>query len=276
MNNHGNYIISLGNLCRWLAQQAESLGVEVYAGFAAAEILYDAQDKGGAVLGVATGDVGIAKDGSHKPEYQPGMELRAKYTLFAEGCRGSLSQELMSRFNLRDGIDPQKYGIGLKELWQVTPDKHRPGLVLHSQGWPLDSKTGGGSFMYHFEDQLVAVGFVVHLNYENPHLSPYDEFQRFKTHAADTRHVRRREAAVVRRAGNQRRRPAIGPAARISRRCADRLRRGLLNVPRIKGTHNGNEDRDAGRGGRVRGLARGASTRRIDRVSGDVQAVLGP
>src|SRR5450759_1130980 len=160
MNNHGNYIISLGNLCRWLAQQAESLGVEVYAGFAAAEVLYDARDKGGAVLGVATGDMGIAKDGSRKPEYQPGMELRAKYTLFAEGCRGSLSQELMSRFNLRDGIDPQKYGIGIKELWQVTPEKHRPGLVLHSQGWPLDTRTGGGSFLYHYEDQLVAVGFV--------------------------------------------------------------------------------------------------------------------
>src|SRR6266851_2924440 len=184
MNNHGNYIISLGNLCRWLAQQAESLGVEVYAGFAAAGTLYDAREKGGAVLGVATGDVGIAKDGSRKPEYQPGMELRAKYTLFAEGCRGSLSQELMSRFNLRDGIDPQKYGIGLKELWQVAPDKHRPGLVLHSQGWPLDARTGGGSFLYHFEEQFVAVGFVVHLNYENPHLSPYDEFQRFKTHPA--------------------------------------------------------------------------------------------
>ncbi len=138
----------------------------------------------GAVRGVATGDVGIAKDGTHKPEFQPGMELHAKYTLFAEGCRGSLSQELMAKFALRDGIDPQKYGIGIKELWQVEPAKHQRGLVSHSQGWPLDSRTGGGSFQYHFGDLLVAVGFVVHLNYENPHLSPYDEFQRYKSHPA--------------------------------------------------------------------------------------------
>ena len=150
MNNHGNYIVSLGNVCRWLAQQAEALGVEIYPGFPAAEVLYD--DKG-AVRGVATGDMGVARDGTHKPDYQPGMELHAKYTLFAEGCRGSLSQELMQKFNLRDGVDPQKYGIGLKELWEVAPDKHHKGLVVHSQGWPLDSKTGGGSFLYHFDDR---------------------------------------------------------------------------------------------------------------------------
>ena len=144
MANHGMYIASLGDVCRWLARQAEALGVEIYPGFAAAEILYDDH---GAVRGVATGDMGVAKDGAHKNEYQPGMELVAKYTLFAEGCRGSLSQELMQKFNLRDGVDPQKYGIGLKELWQVAPNKHRKGLVLHSQGWPLDSKTGGGSFV---------------------------------------------------------------------------------------------------------------------------------
>jgi electron-transferring-flavoprotein dehydrogenase len=238
MNNHGNYIISLGNLCRWLAQQAEALGVEVYAGFAAAEILYDARDKGGAVLGVATGDMGIAKDGSRKPEYQPGMELRAKYTLFAEGCRGSLSQELMSRFNLRDGIDPQKYGIGLKELWQIAPDKHRPGLVLHSQGWPLDSRTGGGSFLYHFEDQLVAVGFVVHLNYENPHLSPYDEFQRFKTHSAirGTFEGAKRlsyGARALNEGGLQSVPQLVFPGGALIG-CAA----GFVNVPRIKGVHN--------------------------------------
>jgi electron-transferring-flavoprotein dehydrogenase len=181
MNNHGMYVVSLGNVCRWLATQAEALGVEIYPGFPAAEILWN--DKG-AVRGVATGDMGVARDGSHKPEFQPGMELHAKYTLFAEGCRGSLSQELMAKFNLRDGIDPQKYGIGIKELWEVAPGKHHKGLVLHSQGWPLDSNTGGGSFIYHFDDNLVTVGFVVHLNYENPYLSPYDEFQRFKTHPA--------------------------------------------------------------------------------------------
>ena len=181
MNNHGNYIVSLGNVCRWLAQQAETLGVEIYPGFPAAEVLYGDD---GHVRGVATGDMGVAKDGSHKPEYQPGMELHARYTLFAEGCRGSLSQALMARFNLRDGVDPQKYGIGIKELWQVKPEQHRKGLVVHGQGWPLDSATGGGSFIYHFGDDLVAVGFVVHLNYANPNLSPYDEFQRFKLHPA--------------------------------------------------------------------------------------------
>ncbi len=135
MNNHGNSIVSLGNVCRWLAAQAEALGVEIYAGFAAAEVLYDEH---GAVRGVATGDMGVARDGAHKPDYQPGMELHAKYTLFAEGCRGSLSQELMARFDLRDGVDPQKYGIGIKELWQVAPEQHHPGLVVHTQGWPLD------------------------------------------------------------------------------------------------------------------------------------------
>ncbi|MEO7761617.1 MAG: NAD(P)/FAD-dependent oxidoreductase, partial [Casimicrobiaceae bacterium] len=173
LNNHGNYIVSLGNVCKWLGTQAEALGIEIYPGFAAAEVLFNDD---GSVKGVATGDVGIAKDGTHKPDYAPGMELHAKYTLFAEGARGNLSQELMARFKLRDSVDPQKYGIGLKELWQVDPAQHKPGLVVHSQGWPLDSKTGGGSFQYHFtneqDDKLVAVGFVVHLNYQNPYLSP--------------------------------------------------------------------------------------------------------
>ena len=235
MGNHGNYIASLGNLCRWLGRQAEALGVEIYPGFAAAEVLYDER---GAVAGVATGDMGIAKDGTHKPEFQPGMELRAKYTLFAEGCRGSLSEELMKRFNLRDGVDPQKYGIGLKELWQVEPSRHRRGLVVHSQGWPLDSRTGGGSFLYHYGENLVAAGFVVHLNYENPHLSPYDEFQRFKTHPAirDTFAGGKRLAYGARaiNEGGLQSVPKLAFPGGALVGCAA----GFLNVPRIKGTHN--------------------------------------
>ena len=235
MNNHGNYIGSLGNLCRWLATQAEALGVEIYPGFAAAEVLFDER---GAVAGVATGDVGIAKDGTHKPEYQPGMELRAKYTLFAEGCRGSLSRLLMQRYNLRDGVDPQKYGIGLKELWQVEPSRHRKGLVMHSQGWPLDARTGGGSFIYHYGDNLVACGFVVHLNYTNPHLSPYDEFQRFKTHPAirDTFAGGKRlayGARAISEGGLQSVPKVAFPGGALVGDAA-----GFLNVPRIKGTHN--------------------------------------
>ena len=179
MNNHGNYVVSLGNVCRWLATKAEALGVEIYPGFAAAEVLFDGS---GAVAGVATGDMGLAKDGHHKDSFTRGMELRAKYTLFAEGARGSLTKTLMHRFGLGEGRQPQKFGLGLKELWQVAPEKYRPGLVQHTFGWPLDNRTGGGSFLYHFDDRLVSVGFVVHLNYENPYLSPYEEFQRFKNH----------------------------------------------------------------------------------------------
>jgi len=235
MDNHGMYIVSLGNVCRWLGQQAEALGVEIYPGFAAAEILLDEK---GAVRGVATGDLGVAKDGSHKGEYQQGMELHAKYTLFAEGCRGSLSQELMQRFNLRDGIDPQKYGIGLKELWQVAPGKHQKGLVLHSQGWPLDTKTGGGSFVYHFGDNLAAVGFVVHLNYENPHLSPYDEFQRFKTHPSirGTFEGGKRLAYGARaiNEGGLQAVPKLSFPGGALIGCAA----GFVNLPRIKGSHN--------------------------------------
>jgi electron-transferring-flavoprotein dehydrogenase len=235
MNNDGNYIVSLGNVCRWLAAQAEALGVEIYAGFPAAEVLYDER---GAVRGVATGDMGVARDGSHKPEYQPGMELHAKYTLFAEGCRGSLSQELMSRFKLRDGVDWQKYGIGIKELWQVAPEKHDPGLVVHTQGWPLDAHTGGGSFIYHFEDNLVAVGFVVHLDYANPHLSPYDEFQRFKTHPAirTTFEGGKRlcyGARAISEGGLQSIPKLDFPGGALIGDAA-----GFVNVPRIKGTHN--------------------------------------
>ena len=235
MRNHGNYIVSLGNVCQWLAQQAETLGVEIYPGFAAAEVLYTDT---GAVRGVATGDMGVAKDGTHKASYQPGMELHARYTLFAEGCRGSLSQELMARFNLRDGIDPQKYGIGIKELWQVASDRHRPGLVVHTQGWPLDTETGGGSFVYHLEDRQVAVGFVVHLNYRNPHLSPYDEFQRFKTHPSirSTFEGGKRlsyGARAINEGGLQSIPKLAFPGGALIG-CAA----GFVNLPRIKGSHN--------------------------------------
>ncbi len=181
MHNHGNYIISLGNLCRWLGQQAEGLGVEIYPGFAAAEVLYR---EDGSVKGVATGDLGIGKDGTHTENYQVGMELHAKQTLFAEGCRGSLTKTLMQKFNLREGVDPQAYGIGIKELWEVKPERHQAGLIVHTTGWPVDSKTYGGSFLYHLENNQVAVGFVVGLDYQNPWMSPFDEFQRFKTHPA--------------------------------------------------------------------------------------------
>ena len=179
--NHGNYVISLGNLCRWLGQQAESLGVEIFPGFAAAEVLYDQR---GAVMGVATGDMGVNRKGEKTDSYQPGMELHAKYTFFAEGCRGSLGRQLQEKFALRIGVDPQVYGIGLKELWDVRPEKHKQGLVVHTAGWPLERDTYGGSFLYHLENNQVAVGFVVGLAYTNPYLSPYEEFQRFKTHPA--------------------------------------------------------------------------------------------
>lgn len=235
MNNHGNYIVSLGNVCRWLAQQAEALGVEIYPGFAAAEVLYHDD---GSVKGVATGDMGVAKDGSHKPEYARGMELHAKYTLIAEGVRGSLAKEIQARFDLRDGVDPQKFGIGIKELWKVEPSKHQPGLVMHSQGWPLDAKTGGGSFLYHLDDHQVVVGFVVHLNYENPHLSPYDEFQRFKTHPAIRATFEGGKriaygARAINEGGLQSIPKLVFPGGALIGCSA-----GFVNVPRIKGSHN--------------------------------------
>src|SRR5216684_7456768 len=181
MHNHGNYIISLGNLCRWLAKEAEELGVEIYPGFAAAEVLYD---ETGRVRGVATGDMGIGKDGERTERYTPGVELIARETLFAEGARGSLTKTLFERFRLREGCDPQTFGIGLKELWEIAPERHQPGLVVHTIGWPLDWRTYGGSFLYHLENDQVAVGFVVGLDYRNPFLNPFEEFQRFKTHPA--------------------------------------------------------------------------------------------
>jgi electron-transferring-flavoprotein dehydrogenase len=178
--NHGNYVVSLGNVCRWLGQQAEALGVEIFPGFAAAEVLWE----GSSVKGVATGDMGINRKGEKTDAYQPGMELHGKYTFFAEGCRGHLGRQLEAKLGLRAGTDPQVYGIGIKELWEVKPERHQPGLVIHTAGWPLDAGTYGGSFMYHMEERLVAVGFVVGLGYSNPYLSPYEEFQRFKTHPA--------------------------------------------------------------------------------------------
>ncbi len=177
--NHGNYVVSLGSVARWLGQQAEALGVEIYPGFAGAEVLYH---EDGSVKGVATGDMGVGRDGQPTDAYQPGMELHAKYTLFAEGCRGHLGKQLEAKFNLRNGADPQVYGLGIKELWEVTPDNHQPGLVMHTAGWPLESDTYGGSFLYHFGENLVAVGFVVGLGYSNPFLSPFEEFQRYKLH----------------------------------------------------------------------------------------------
>jgi electron-transferring-flavoprotein dehydrogenase len=178
--NHGNYVVSLGSVCRWLGQQAEAAGIEIFPGFAANEVLFENQT----VKGVATGDVGIGKNGERTASYQPGMELHAKYTLFAEGCRGHLGRQLEEKLGLRQGTEPQTYGIGLKELWEVQPGQHQPGLVVHTAGWPLERDTYGGSFLYHLENRQVAVGFVVGLGYTNPYLSPYEEFQRFKTHPA--------------------------------------------------------------------------------------------
>ncbi|MEP3348860.1 MAG: electron transfer flavoprotein-ubiquinone oxidoreductase [Marinomonas sp.] len=179
MHNHGNYVISLGNLCRWLAEQAEAMGVEIFPGFAAAEILYNDD---GSVKGIATGDMGIGRDGSQKGSYMPGMELHAKYTVFSEGCRGHLGKELIAKFDLDKESDTQHYGIGIKELWDIDPAKHRPGLVVHGAGWPLEKDTNGGSFLYHGENNQVVVGLVIDLSYSNPYLSPYDEFQRMKHH----------------------------------------------------------------------------------------------
>ena len=235
MNNHGNFIGSLGNVTRWLGKQAEALGVEIYPGFAASEVLYD---DNGAVRGIATGDMGVSREGEMKDSYTRGMELRGKYTLFAEGARGSLSKQLIENFRLGEGREPQKYGIGIKELWQIDPAKHRPGLVQHSFGWPLDGTTGGGSFLYHFEDGLVSVGFVIHLNYQNPTLSPFDEFQRFKTHPmiAPTFEGGKRIAYGARALteGGWQSVPKLTFPGGALLGCSA----GFMNVPRIKGSHN--------------------------------------
>ncbi len=234
MHNHGNYIVSLGNFCRWLGQQAEELGVEIYPGFAAAEVLYH---EDGSVKGVATGDMGIGKDGEKTDAWQPGMELWAKQTIFAEGCRGSLTKALFERFRLHDGADPQTYGIGIKELWEVKPELHQPGSITHTVGWPVDTATYGGSFMYHLENNQVVVGFVIGLDYQNPYLSPFEEFQRFKTHPA------------IRKVFEGGRRLSYGARA-LTEGGLQSLPRltfpggllvgdtaGFLNVPKIKGTH---------------------------------------
>jgi electron-transferring-flavoprotein dehydrogenase len=233
MHNAGNYIVSLGNVCRWLATQAEALGVEIYPGFPAAELLEDA----GRIVGIATGDMGIGKDGQPTEGFQRGMELRARYTLLAEGCRGSLSKQLIRRFDLRDGHDPQTYAIGIKELWEIPAAHHRPGLVEHSIGWPLDRGTYGGSFLYHFGDNLVSCGFVVGLDYRNPWLSPFDEMQRFKTHPAVRGHFEGgRRVSYGARALNEGGLQSIPrltfPGGALIGDAA-----GFVNVPKIKGTH---------------------------------------
>ena len=235
MSNHGNFVVSLGNVARWLATKAEGLGVEIYPGFAAAEVLYGA---GGEVAGVATGDMGIGKKGEHKDAFTRGMELRAKYTLFAEGARGSLSKQLIARFELAKDREPQKFGIGLKELWKVAPEKHKPGLVQHTSGWPLGNSTGGGSFLYHLEDNQVAVGFVVNLNYKNPYIAPFEEFQRFKQHPSirSTFEGGKRlsyGARAITEGGWQSVPKLTFPGGALIG-CAA----GFINLPRIKGSHN--------------------------------------
>jgi electron-transferring-flavoprotein dehydrogenase len=234
MSNDGCYTLSLGNFCRWLAGQAEALGVEIFPGFAAAEVLFHDD---GSVKGVATGDMGVGRDGQHKDSYQPGMELHAKYTLFGEGVRGNLSKQLMAHYNLRDGVEPQTYAIGIKELWDIDPDKHVPGRVIHTQGWPLDDTVGGG-FIYHQANNQVAIGFVVALDYKNPHLSPFDEMQRFKTHPA-VREILEggRRVAYGARAINEGGLQAI-PKLVFPGGALIGCSAGFVNVPRIKGTHN--------------------------------------
>ncbi len=233
MNNHGNYIVSLGDVCRWLGQQAEALGVEIYPGFAAAEVL----EEDGRVVGVATGDMGIGRDGQPTASHQRGMELRARLTLFAEGCRGSLTKKLEHRFTLRDGHDPQTYAIGVKELWEVPANNHRPGLVEHSVGWPLDAGTYGGSFIYHFGNNLVSYGFVIALDYRNPWLSPFEEMQRFKTHPAVRGHFEGgRRISYGARALNEGGFQSI-PTLTFPGGALIGCTAGFLNVPKIKGTH---------------------------------------
>ncbi len=235
MLNHGNYIASLGNVCRWLATHAESLGVEIYPGMAASELVYN---EDGSVKGVVAGVFGIGKDGEPGPDYQPGIELHAKYTFIGEGVRGSLAKQLQAKYGLTDNRDPQKFGIGIKELWQVPDAAFEPGLTQHTFGWPLDNTTGGGSFMYHFGDNYVAIGFVVHLNYKNPWISPFDEFQRFKTHPAIKPYLEGgKRIAYGARAiteGGEQSLPQLYFPGGVLLGCSA----GMVNVPRIKGSHN--------------------------------------
>ena len=235
MNNHGNYAVSLGNVCRWLAEQAEAQGVEIYPGFACSDLVYR---EDGSVKGVVAGVFGIGKDGKPGPDYQPGMELHGKYVMIGEGVRGSLAKVLIEKFNLSEGKSPQKFGIGMKELWEVKPENHKPGQVTHTMGWPLDTKTGGGSFMYHLEDNMVSIGYVVHLNYKNPHLFPYMEFQRFKHHPliAPVLEGGRRVAYGARAIteGGYQSVPKLSFPGGVLIGCSA----GMVNVPRIKGSHN--------------------------------------
>ncbi len=233
-HNHGNYIVSLGNVARWLAEQAEGMGVEIFPGFAASEVLFHDD---GRVKGVVTGIMGIDAQGEQKPTFEPGMELHAKYTLFAEGCRGSLSQQLLQRFDLTKDCQPQTYGIGLKELWEVPDEVHQQGLILHSAGWPMDNATYGGSFLYHLENNQVAIGFVIGLDYQNPYLSPFDEFQRYKTHPDISKHLEGGEriaygARAINEGGLQSIPGLVFPGGALIGCSA-----GFLNVPKIKGSH---------------------------------------
>jgi electron-transferring-flavoprotein dehydrogenase len=234
MSNRGNFIVSLSNLCKWLGKEAERLGVEIYPGFAASEVILEA----GVVKGVVTGDMGLARDGHHKDGYTPGMALRGKYTLFAEGARGSLSKVLGQTFDLHEGREPQKFGIGLKELWELPKISHRPGLVMHGLGWPLDSETGGGLFLYHWGENFCSVGFVVHLNYKNPWLDPFAEFQRAKTHPAVAALLKDGKrigygARALTEGGYQSVPKLVFPGGALIG-CAA----GFMNLPRIKGSHN--------------------------------------
>ena len=235
MKNHGNYIVSLGNVCKWLGEVAEGLGVEIYPGFSAAEVLFDDNNK---VKGVATGDMGVSSDGTAKDSWESGMELHAKYTLFSEGTRGSLSKFLIENFNLSEGKDYQKYGIGLKELWEIKEENHSEGLVDHSMGWPLSEGTSGGSFLYHFDKNLVSIGYVIHLNYTNPYVSPFDEFQQFKTHPSVKKILSGGKrisygARAITTGGYQSVPKLYFPGGALIGCSA-----GFLNYPKIKGTHN--------------------------------------
>ena len=233
-HNDGNYIVRLGHVAKWLGEQAEALGVEVYPGFAGAEVLFD---EAGAVKGVATGDMGLTREGEPGPNYQPGMELHAKYTLFAEGCRGHLGKQLEAKYKLREGADPQTYGIGIKELWEVPAERHVPGLVVHTAGWPMDAATYGGGFVYHLEDNLVSIGFVVGLNYTNPHLSPFEEMQRYKTHPEIRKYIEGGKrlaygARAIAAGGLQSQPKLVFPGGALIGDDA-----GFLNAARIKGSH---------------------------------------
>ena len=235
MNNHGNYIVSMGNVCRWMAEQAEALGVEIFPGMACSELVYG---EDGEIKGVVAGEFGKSADGTPGPAYEPGMELLGKYVFLSEGVRGSLSKEVIEKYNLSDGHEPQKYGLGMKEIWEIDPEKHREGTVTHTMGWPLNSNAGGGSFIYHLDNNQVYVGFVVHLNYKNPHLYPYMEFQRFKHHpmVADLLKGGKRVAygaRAISEGGMQSLPKLVAPGVALLGCSA-----GMVNVPRIKGNHN--------------------------------------